>query len=570
MYRQGHGDCFLLALPREGGGKPVYVLIDCGYKPGSQDFIPHKKPIGEIVEHIGASTGGKLDLVIITHEHQDHVNGIWRKENPPFARFTIEEAWLAWTENRDDPLAEELRKRHKDTLLGLMAARQNLAALRADHDQLAFKRLDTLLGIELGLEDDSTLERELQAIEGNPEKSVNKQGMKLIKDKAAARGGVSYLSPGGQPLMIPGTAVRVFVFGPPHDCDLLDDEDPQGSEAFPDDKPHRFTFRAAAEAAARAAARAAAGAAPGDETSSPFSARYGVSKEKALADPNSFFTKHYGSDSKRADGLGVSIKEARADAGSIFTRHYGRDSKGEDDCEQIEGVPPDAPWRRIDNEWLYSAETLALKLNTGINNTSLVLAFELPKSKKVLFFVGDAQRGNWISWKDLEWQDGDKTITPRDILGRTVLYKVGHHGSHNATLDGTDGDEHPNLSWMGTGAAAGEFTAMITAVTEWALTKNTPGWSHPLPSIKRRLNAKAQGRVFQTDCCPDKPRAVPQETWDVFRARSAFEQLYFDYTVADTWSKTPDAAASGAVSIGGRARATAYRYAAAWRKRRGR
>ena len=35
MYRPGHGDCFLLALPREGGGDPVYVLIDCGYKPGS-------------------------------------------------------------------------------------------------------------------------------------------------------------------------------------------------------------------------------------------------------------------------------------------------------------------------------------------------------------------------------------------------------------------------------------------------------------------------------------------------------------------------------------------------------
>src|SRR5687768_16586106 len=33
MYRIGHGDCFLLAMPREGGGNPVYVLIDCGYKP---------------------------------------------------------------------------------------------------------------------------------------------------------------------------------------------------------------------------------------------------------------------------------------------------------------------------------------------------------------------------------------------------------------------------------------------------------------------------------------------------------------------------------------------------------
>ena len=80
--------------------------------------------------------------------------------------------------------------------------------------------------------------------------------------------------------------------------------------------------------------------------------------------------------------------------------------------------PADAAWRRIDADWLYSAETLALKLNTGINNTSLVVAFELPQSKKVLFFAADAQRGNWVSWKDLAFKDGDATVTSRDLLAR--------------------------------------------------------------------------------------------------------------------------------------------------------
>ena len=39
MYRQGHGDCFLLALPREGQatGRPVYVMIDCGLKVSQRD-----------------------------------------------------------------------------------------------------------------------------------------------------------------------------------------------------------------------------------------------------------------------------------------------------------------------------------------------------------------------------------------------------------------------------------------------------------------------------------------------------------------------------------------------------
>src|SRR5262245_34710318 len=109
MYRQGHGDCFLLAMPREQGGDPFYILIDCGLKPGSQDFI-HKKKIDKIVEHIGASTNFHLDLVIITHEHQDHLNGIWKKSKPYFKDFKIEKAWFGWTENPEDEYANELRK----------------------------------------------------------------------------------------------------------------------------------------------------------------------------------------------------------------------------------------------------------------------------------------------------------------------------------------------------------------------------------------------------------------------------------------------------------------------------
>ena len=38
MYRIGHGDCFLLALPGEDND-PFYILIDCGRKPGSQKTI---------------------------------------------------------------------------------------------------------------------------------------------------------------------------------------------------------------------------------------------------------------------------------------------------------------------------------------------------------------------------------------------------------------------------------------------------------------------------------------------------------------------------------------------------
>ena len=61
------------------------------------------------------------------------------------------------------------------------------------------------------------------------------------------------------------------------------------------------------------------------------------------------------------------------------------------------------------------------------------VAIELA-DQDVLLFAADAQIGNWLSWQDLHWKLGDRTVTGPDLLKRTVLYKVGHHGSHNATL----------------------------------------------------------------------------------------------------------------------------------------
>jgi len=60
MYRQGHGDCFLLAFPRPTG-RPAYVLIDCGFKPGSNSPFG-LADISTIVANIHGSTGGHLDL----------------------------------------------------------------------------------------------------------------------------------------------------------------------------------------------------------------------------------------------------------------------------------------------------------------------------------------------------------------------------------------------------------------------------------------------------------------------------------------------------------------------------
>ncbi len=491
MYRQGHGDCFLLAFPREGGGKPYYVMIDCGYKPGSNsaDYFAKARPIADIVEHLRASCGGHLDLVILTHEHQDHLNGLWKANNPYFADFEIEEAWVAWTEDPDNTLANALRERHRDQLLGLLGARNELALAVGDDDP-AVSRLDALLGLEVGGGEEKPDPAAMLAAAQDPEKSVNKQAMRLVKDKAAANKGCFYLHPGLEPVALDGAAgARAFIFGPPESAELIADEDPRDGEGFPADRPLSF---------------AAAARSPQAERSSIFRRHYSIPREFAFDGETPHFIERYGS------GIGPA-----------------------DDRDRVE-VAADAPWRRIDEEWLYSAESLALKLNTGINNTSLVVAFELPQSKKVLFFAADAQRGNWVSWKDLAFRDGTATVTAKELLARAVLYKAGHHGSHNATLSGTASDELPNLAWMGQGAAASEFTAMITAVSDWATTKNSPPWVHPLPSIREALERKAQGRVLQTDQNePRKPDTMTDGEWKKFTDRTVCEELYFDLQVID-------------------------------------
>jgi len=67
-----------------------------------------------------------------------------------------------------------------------------------------------------------------------------------------------------------------------------------------------------------------------------------------------------------------------------------------------------------------------------------VLAFELgPKDKAgpVLLFAADAQVGKLAVVA--RSGNGNMPAAPSpgpDLLARTVIYKVGHHASHNATL----------------------------------------------------------------------------------------------------------------------------------------
>jgi hypothetical protein len=74
------------------------------------------------------------------------------------------------------------------------------------------------------------------------------------------------------------------------------------------------------------------------------------------------------------------------------------------------------------------------KLDGTLNNQSLVVLFTC--NGKKLLFVGDAQWGNWAYWlygKAVTGSDPGISDRAKEILGAIDFYKVGHHGSTNAT-----------------------------------------------------------------------------------------------------------------------------------------
>jgi hypothetical protein len=170
----------------------------------------------------------------------------------------------------------------------------------------------------------------------------------------------------------------------------------------------------------------------------------------------------------------------------------------------------DQSWRQIDGDWLGLASSLALQLDSATNNTSLALAIELG-GDKVMLFAADAQVGNWLSWQDLSWNVGGKTVTGPDLLGRTVLYKTGHHGSHNATLREKGLEMMTNLK-----------IALIPVDHEMALKKR---WGKmPLVELEKRLNEITKDRVLRVD--KDVPPKLVGKV-----AQDDEKRLYYEVTV---------------------------------------
>ncbi|HET9765698.1 MAG TPA: MBL fold metallo-hydrolase [Thermoanaerobaculia bacterium] len=452
MFCQGLGDCFLITIP-QAGARVYSILIDCGVAIGtpSQEALM-KTVVEEVVTLTGGSPAkkGTVDLLVVTHQHWDHVSGFLQAPDA-LKGLTFKHLWMAWTESETDSLAKQLRKEFEKAKLAIDGAVRKAVKLGAGDPRNAAR----LAGIEGVM---SFFGPPLGAAGGKAKEAKGtladamSEARKLVgNDKDA----IECLLP-GHTSHLPGAAsglaksIQAIVLGPPHDRAKLVRINPRESknEAY---EKHK-------------------GDAPGLAINAGWSASilHADDGDGAVIDPE--FDRAEPFDSSR----GRSWKEAQDDP--YFRAHYF------DDGHLNKG-------RRIDGEWLWSgAQRLALQMDSYTNNTSLVIAFELPKSKDVLLFVGDAQIGNWLSWHDQPYKTVDgRELTAAQLLARTVLYKVGHHGSHNATLreQGFELMNHP------------ELVAMLPVEAE-GVTRLGYG-QMPLKSLVDKLHEHTSGRVLRVD-----------------------------------------------------------------------
>lgn len=102
---------------------------------------------------------------------------------------------------------------------------------------------------------------------------------------------------------------------------------------------------------------------------------------------------------------------------------------GKDKVLDEEFIPPNVRWFVRQLRSLRANQLLQIVqfVDNALNNTSVILLFEI--GNETMLFPGDAQIENWQYL--LDQANKDKALD--NLLKNTTLYKVGHHGSRNAT-----------------------------------------------------------------------------------------------------------------------------------------
>jgi hypothetical protein len=349
IYNVGSGDCLLLTFGY--GARDRHVLIDFGSsraplaKKSKPDFMM------EIAEDIREVCGGKLDAVVATRRHRDHINAFargskGRKDTGDIIRELQPDVVLQpWTEDPETPEDALVPVNDPgDAVAGFRQALENMHAVAEDVAAYAQRSwLGPQLQKQLAFLGDANIAN------AGAVKNLASMGQKRVYGYFGSKSGLESVLPG----------VKVFVLGPP--------------TLKQSDSIRRQT----------------------DKNDDEFWHLY------------SSFTSFWAFQAAAGRRVG---------AGQLFPRTR-KQKPGPANRWFVDRL------RAMQDDSLLS---IVRRLDAQMNNTSLVLLFET--CGKRLLFPGDAQLENWsYALRTLE-QKGK-----RAMLEEVDLYKVGHHGSLNAT-----------------------------------------------------------------------------------------------------------------------------------------
>jgi hypothetical protein len=371
-YQVGFGDCFLLRF--EYAKFRRHVLIDFGSFPKPDWGV--KGYMRTIAEKIAEDCEGKLDAVVATHRHADHINGFATSgdgSGDVIAACDPDLVVQPWTEDPDahpeatSPTASLLNAQSRKPFAPDVALRNGRAFVAT------LQEMETVAGAvvrqsrafaEAG---HTALAQELAFLGGDniSNRSAVENLIKMGRRPGAAARYVFFGADSGLENVLPGVKVRVL--GPP----TLEQTDSILKQAT--SNPQEFW-----QLQARAA-------------------------KWRLRDS-------------------ASLREGSA----AVPGH---------------SAPPHTRWLIQRLRSLHGREMLEIvrSLDKALNNTSVILLFQVGSKK--LLFPGDAQIENW--------QYALSQPGVKKLLSTVDLYKVGHHGSRNAT---------PRTLWDGFSRRSGDET----------------------------------------------------------------------------------------------------------------
>lgn len=341
-YQVGFGDCFLLSFKYTQ--RTRHILIDFGTMSLPAGRGDPNAYMLKVANQIKSDCGGKLDAVIATHRHRDHLSGFARRNGKGSGEvirsLKPEVVIQPWTE---DPKA----KSDASTPTEVQQNRSLRASLTAMSSIAAQTLADSKTFQALGATSQRLAALGMDNI-ANPDAVSN-----LATMAQQANFYVYHGSPSGLESLLPG--IKVSVLGPPtlKQTDSIRKQTQSQKDEF-------WMLRAA------------------------FWQRQALTVGTSPA--------------RRAVGL---------------------------PRRKSTNVPPSARWFRdqMRQDRAESQLSIVRSLDDQMNNTSVILLMEA--NGKTLLFPGDAQWENW------QYALSDPTTVKK--LAQVNVYKVGHHGSRNAT-----------------------------------------------------------------------------------------------------------------------------------------